>query len=84
MTVAQSPPILTNSQRFILPGRHSWAHFKAIQEVMEQRRGLRLTYLDGEIEFMTLGEYHESIKTLLGFLIETSINFLLSILVIFS
>ena len=70
MTVATSPPILTENQRFVLPGRHSWQDFKAIQGVMEQQSGLRMTYLDGVIEFMTLGEYHESIKTLIGFLIE--------------
>jgi len=70
MTVVTSPPILTENQRFVLPGRHSWQDFKAIQGVMEQQSGLRMTYLDGVIEFMTLGEYHESIKTLIGFLIE--------------
>lgn len=69
MTVATSVPILTDNQSFVLPGRHSWEDFKAIQAVMNQR-GIRLTYLDGVIEFMTLGEYHESIKTIIGFLIE--------------
>ena len=70
MTVATSPPILTENQYFVLPSRYSWENFKAIQGVMERQSGLRMTYLDGVIEFMTLGEYHESIKTLIGFLIE--------------
>ncbi|MFM7441450.1 MAG: Uma2 family endonuclease, partial [Snowella sp.] len=70
MTVATSPPILTENQCFVLPGRYSWENFKAIQGVMERQSGLRMTYLDGVIELMTLGEYHESIKTLIGFLIE--------------
>lgn len=70
MTVATSPLTLSENQNFILPGRHSWEDFKAVQAVMEQRAGLRITYLDGVIELMTLGEYHESIKTMIGFLIE--------------
>ena len=70
MIVATSPPLLSENQRFILPGRHPWENFKAIQSVMEPRTGLRITYLDGVIEFMTLGEYHETIKTLIGFLLE--------------
>ncbi|MFM8295052.1 MAG: Uma2 family endonuclease [Microcystaceae cyanobacterium] len=70
MTVATSPPLLSENQRFVLPGRHPWENFKAIQSVMEPRTGLRMTYLDGVIEFMTLGEYHETIKTLIGFLLE--------------
>ena len=65
MTVVTSPPILTENQRFVLPGRHSWQDFKAIQGVMEQQSGLRMTYLDGVIEFMTLGEYHETIKSMI-------------------
>ncbi|BFM39894.1 Uma2 family endonuclease [Synechocystis sp. LKSZ1] len=70
MTVATSPPPLSANQHFVLPGRHSWQAFKAIQGVMAPGPGLRITYLDGVIEFMTLGEYHESIKTIIGFLVE--------------
>jgi Uma2 family endonuclease len=69
MTVVTSPPILTENQRFVLPGRHSWQDFKAIQGVMEQQSGLRMTYLDGVIEFMTLGEYHETIKSMIAILL---------------
>jgi Uma2 family endonuclease len=69
MTVVTSPPILTENQRFVLPGRHSWQDFKAIQGLMEQQSGLRMTYLDGVIEFMTLGEYHETIKSMIAILL---------------
>jgi Uma2 family endonuclease len=69
MTVVTSPPILTENQRFVLPGRHSWQDFKAIQGVMEQQSGLRMTYLDGVIEFMTLDEYHETIKSMIAILL---------------
>jgi Uma2 family endonuclease len=69
MTVVTSPPILTENQRFVLPGRHSWQDFKAIQGLMEQQSGLRMAYLDGVIEFMTLGEYHETIKSIIAILL---------------
>jgi Uma2 family endonuclease len=69
MTVVTSPPILTENQRFVLPGRHSWQDFKAIQGLMEQQSGLRMAYLDGVIEFMTLGEYHETIKSMIAILL---------------
>ena len=69
MTVASSPLSFTKNQHFLLPGRHSWDAFKVIQEVMEQQTGLRITYLDGVIEFMTLGEYHESIKSMIAILL---------------
>ncbi|MBE9204554.1 Uma2 family endonuclease [Synechocystis salina LEGE 06099] len=69
MSVATSPLTLSESQNFVLPGRHSWEDFKTIQAAMEQRSGLRITYFDGVIEFMTLGEYHESIKSMIAILL---------------
>ncbi|AFY37054.1 protein of unknown function DUF820 [[Leptolyngbya] sp. PCC 7376] len=56
----------TKTQRLALSGRHSWEDFKAIQSVMGKQLGLRLTYLDGEIELKTRGEYHEYIKSMLN------------------
>ncbi len=69
MTLATSPPITTTNQHFVLPGRHSWEDFKAIQTVMTSQTGVRITYLDGVIEFMTLGEYHETIKSMIAILL---------------
>ncbi len=57
-------------QRFLLPGRQSWQEFKAIQALMEAVPGVRLTYLDGFIEFMTIGEPHELIKKAISILLE--------------
>ncbi|XGV99441.1 MAG: Uma2 family endonuclease [Leptolyngbya sp. BL-A-14] len=57
-------------QRFLLPGCHSWQAFKAIQALMEEVPGIRLTYLDGFIEFMTIGEPHELIKKAISILLE--------------
>ena len=68
MTVATSRPTLTETQRFVLPGRHSWEKFQAIQAATSES-GVRLSYLDGVIEFMTLGERHESIKSMIAILL---------------
>jgi hypothetical protein len=48
-------------QRLILPGYYSWEQFEAIESLMADSPGLRITYLDGWIEFMTLGEEHEQL-----------------------
>ncbi|MEQ8997219.1 MAG: Uma2 family endonuclease [Coleofasciculus sp. B1-GNL1-01] len=67
LTEQQNP---VNDQYFILPGRYNWQQFKAIQAVMQEVPGLKLTYLDGCVEFMTTGEDHEMIKKFLAILIE--------------
>ena len=51
-------------QRLILPGYYTWEQFEAIESLMADSPGLRITYLDGWIEFMTLGEEHETLKKL--------------------
>lgn len=56
-------------QRFILPGHHTWQQFKQLQALMKFS-GVRISYLDGRVEFITVGEEHETIKTILGFLLE--------------
>ncbi|MEG4508412.1 Uma2 family endonuclease [Microcoleus sp. F6_B4] len=57
-------------QRLILPGYYSWEQFEAIESLMTDCPGLRITYLDRWIEFMTLGEEHESFKKALAILLE--------------
>ena len=68
-------------QRFVLPGYYSWEQFEALESLMADASGLRITYLDGWIEFMTLGEDHEEIKSILAIFIalyffEKGINFI--------
>jgi len=58
-------------QQFTLPGRYSWQQFKAIQTVLAEFPGVRLSYLDGCVELMTTGEENETIKKFLAILIET-------------
>ena len=57
-------------QRLILPGYYTWEQFEAIESLMADSPGLRITYLDGWIEFMTVGEAHESFKKALAILLE--------------
>jgi Uma2 family endonuclease len=60
---------ITTEQRFVLPGVYDWKQFKTFQSLMEEQP-VRISYLDGVIELMTIGEQHENIKTIIGFLIE--------------
>jgi Uma2 family endonuclease len=57
-------------QRLLLPSYYSWEQFEAIESLMADASGLRITYLDGWIEFMTLGEDHESFKKAIAILLE--------------
>ena len=71
MTIQTLNKITTISeQQFLLPGHYTWEEFATIENLTANAAGLRLTYFDGCIEFMTLSEQHEMIKTILGFLLE--------------
>ncbi len=57
-------------QRLILPSYYTWEQFEAIESLMADSPGLRITYLDGWIEFRTVGEEHETISCILNFLLQ--------------
>jgi len=82
MTLQVSEPITTvKEQRFTLPGYYTWEQFEALESLMADAPGLRITYLDGCVEFMTLGEDHEQIKCALAifvvlYLFEKEIKFI--------
>ena len=61
---------LIDEQRLTLPGFYSWQQFLDLEKWLEDTPGLRIVYLDREIELMTLGETHESTKGVLRFLLE--------------
>lgn len=65
-----NPPSTHPEQRFILPEIYAWQDFEALEWLLSDSSKLRITYLDGWIELMTLGEAHELIKSLLGMFIE--------------
>ncbi|MEG4347368.1 hypothetical protein QUB70_29415 [Microcoleus sp. A003_D6] len=46
--------VTLGEQRLILPGYYSWEQFEAIESVMANSPGLRITYFDCWIEFMKL------------------------------
>lgn len=53
-----------------MPGTYDWQQFEALETLLAESRGLRITYLDGAIELMTIGEPHELIKKSLAMLLE--------------
>ncbi|HBB36187.1 MAG TPA: hypothetical protein DDZ80_13260 [Cyanobacteria bacterium UBA8803] len=61
---------IADEQRLVLPGRHSWQQFQAMQAWAEDIPGLRIIYLDGCIELMTTGKAHEQIKKFIAILLE--------------
>ena len=82
MIVQVSEPITTvKEEHFTLPGNYTWEQFETLETLIEEAPGLRITYLDGCVEFMTLGENHEQIKSVLALFIglyffEKGINFI--------
>ncbi|MDZ8106978.1 MAG: Uma2 family endonuclease [Nostoc sp. DedQUE12a] len=57
-------------QRFLLPGHYTWEEFEKLEALVGEAPGLRITYLDGCVEFMTLGEQHELLKKIIAILLE--------------
>lgn len=57
-------------QRLLMPGTYIWQEFEALEALLVESPGLRITYLDGLIEIMTLGEPHEIIKKSIAILLE--------------
>jgi Uma2 family endonuclease len=57
-------------QRLIMPGTYDWQQFEALETLLAESVGVRITYLDGSIELMTVGEPHELIKKSLTMLLE--------------
>ena len=48
-----------------------WADYQRLLEIRDERPAPRLTYLEGVLELMTPSQPHESIKSMIGRLIET-------------
>ena len=61
----------TNSNKLALDGI-SWEKFEQIETIFQDIERVRFIYLDGELEIiMSPGQAHESIKSLIGNLLET-------------
>ena len=57
-------------QRLLLPRNYSWQEFVVLENLLASSGSFRITYLDGWIELMTVGEPHELIKKCLAILLE--------------
>ena len=57
-------------QWFTLPGRRSWAQFQALEQLLyRESAGVRVFYLDGMVELMSISPAHEIIKSILDALL---------------
>ena len=68
-TVTFNKNTTVKEQKLILPGCYDWQQFKGIKTLIEQQPGVKISYLDGVIELMTLGEKHETIKSIIAILL---------------
>jgi Uma2 family endonuclease len=57
-------------QKLLMPGTYSWQEFEALEALLTESPDLRITYLDGLVELMTVDESHERIKSLIGMFLE--------------
>ena len=50
----------------------SWEEFKSIDAILDRRKGIKLSFLNGILEIMSpIGAEHERLKSTLGLLLET-------------
>lgn len=56
-------------QKFIFPIHLSWEQFKTLEELFDYTRSIRLAYLDGQVEIMTISPDHETFKCLIALLL---------------
>ncbi|MFB2978562.1 Uma2 family endonuclease [Microseira sp. BLCC-F43] len=67
-------------QKFVFPIRLSWEQFKTLEELFDYTRSIRLVYLDGQVEIVTVSTNRETFKSLIAcllmmFFIEKDISF---------
>ncbi len=68
---SQTSPLTNHPEQWlVLPGQHQWAQFKALETLLRaEYTGVRLFYLDGITELMTISPEHELIKSILDALL---------------
>jgi Uma2 family endonuclease len=69
-TRPENPGAPAGEQRFRLSGV-TWEQYEALRATLDSYPGLRMTYLEGELEIMSPSRDHEWIKTTLARLLET-------------
>jgi Uma2 family endonuclease len=74
--MAAAPPILAPLDRSLDPDQRvilsdiDWWQFEAFLAIRGDRAGVRVTYLEGELEIMSPSRTHEALKTLIARLLE--------------
>lgn len=58
-------------RRFVLRGVPWWTYVALRDALDDEHSGIRMSYLDGDLELMTPSELHEDTKTILARLLET-------------
>ncbi len=73
MTATLVPKIIPNTeneQKLVFPSPLSWPQFQTLEAIISEMPGLRISYIDGWVEIMTLSERHELLKKIIAILIE--------------
>jgi Uma2 family endonuclease len=68
-TAPASPPRRDDEDRFLLTGV-PWEVYVALRDALDEQAGLKMTYLEGALEFMSPSNVHEHAKTLIARLLE--------------
>jgi Uma2 family endonuclease len=61
--------IQEEDQRFVIYGV-SWPSYVAMRDALDEHAGLRMTYLEGTLELMSVSKKHEEYKKLIARLVE--------------
>jgi Uma2 family endonuclease len=67
---APAPRAETDHDHIVVLAGATWADFQRVLEVRGERPVPRLAYLEGSLELMTPSRTHESVKSMIGCLIE--------------
>jgi len=63
-------PNTDNDQKLVFPISLTWQQFQTLETIIAEMPGLRISYIDGWVEIMTLSERHELLKKFIAILIE--------------
>lgn len=64
------PATRTDHDHIVVLSGATWADFQRLLEIRGERSSPRLAYLEGKLEIMTPSRSHESIKSMIGCLVE--------------
>ncbi|HIK08877.1 MAG TPA: Uma2 family endonuclease [Oscillatoriaceae cyanobacterium M33_DOE_052] len=62
-------PNTDNEQKLVFPSPLSWPQFQTLETLISEIPGLRISYIDGWVEIMTISQRHEIIKSIITLLL---------------